>query len=126
VTLDDLAALQWLEPWRAVVSGLEVELKNELGAGHVLHGHKAISVARRFDTDDVLFLLLEHPSPLAVVQLTWTGRTERTSQSPRTTLYASLEDFIERRMTPDHDEHTRRAGNGVRDHDDKAGWRRRV
>ena len=104
VTLDDLAAVRWLEPWRAVVSGLEVELKNELGHGHPLYGHKAISVARRFDTDDVLFLLLEHPSPLAVVHLTWTGRTERNGLEPHATLYASMEDFVERRMKPDRDE----------------------
>jgi len=108
VTLDDLAALQWLEPWRAVVSGLEVELKNEVGEGHALYGQKAISVARRFDTDDVLFLLLEHPSPLAVVHLTWTGRTEQNRNWPHTTFYASLDDFVERRMKPDHGEHSER------------------
>ena len=106
VTLDDLAGLQWLEPWRAVVSGLEVELKNEIGDGHPLYGQKAISVARRFDSDDVLFLLLEHSSPLAVVHLTWTSRTEKNRNWPQTTLYASMDDFVERCMKPDHAEHT--------------------
>jgi hypothetical protein len=106
VTLDDLAALQWLEPWRAVVSGLEVELKNELGEGHPLFGQKAISVARRYDNDDVLFLLLEHASPLAVVHLTWTGRKEKNSQWPHTMLFASLDDFVEGCMKRDHGEHT--------------------
>ena len=102
VTLDDLAAVQWLEPWRAVVSGLEVELRNEVGDVHPLYGQKAISVARRADTDNVLFLLLEHAQPLAVVHLTWTGRTERHRDWPHTTFYSSLEDFIERCMIPDH------------------------
>lgn len=102
VTLDDLGALQWLEPWRAVVSGLEVELKNEIGEGHPLYGQKAISVARRFDSDDVLFLLLEHAAPLAVVHLTWMGRTEKNSNWPHTTFYGSMDDFVERCMKPDH------------------------
>jgi len=109
VTLDDLAALHWLEPWRAVVSGLEVELKNEIGEGHPLFGQKAISVARRFDSDDVLFLLLEHPSPLAVVHLTWMGRTEKNCNWPHTTLYGSMDDFVERCMRPDHQAY---AGSG--------------
>jgi hypothetical protein len=104
VTLDDLAAVKWLEPWRAVVPGLEVELRNETGAGHPLFGQKAISVGRRYDTDDVLFLLLEHPAALAVVHLTWTGRPERNSGWPQTTFYSSLEDWIERCMKPDHED----------------------
>ena len=102
VTLDDLSAVPWLEPWRAVVPGLEVELRNEASVGHPLFGQKAISVARRFDSDDVLFLLLDHPAPLAVVHLSWTGRPERNSDWPHTTFYESLEDFTDRCMKPDH------------------------
>lgn len=102
VTLDDLSAIHWLEPWRAVVPGLEVELRNECSAGHALFGQKAISVARRFDSDDVLFLLLEHPAPLAVVHLSWTGRPERNPDWPHTTFFDSLEEFVEKRLTPDH------------------------
>lgn len=104
VTLDDLAILKWHEPWCAVVPGLEIELRNETGEGHPLFGQKAISVGRRRDSDDVLFLLLDHPSPLAVVQLTWTGRPERNGDWPRTTFYSSLQEFVDRRMTSDHRE----------------------
>lgn len=104
VTLDDVSAVHWLEPWRAVVPGLEVELRNEASAGHPLFGQKAISVARRFDSDDVLFLLLDHPAPLAVVHLSWTGRPERNSAWPHTTFYESLEQFAEQCMVPDHRE----------------------
>ena len=100
VTLDDLATLQWQEPWRAVVPGLEVELRNETGDRHPLYHQKAISVGRRHDTDDVLFLLLDHPAPLAVVHLTWSGRPERNNHWPQTTFYASLDDWIERCMKP--------------------------
>jgi hypothetical protein len=102
VTLDDLAAVKWLEPWRAVVPGLEVELRNETAAGHPLFGHKAISVGRRRDTDDVLFLLLDHHAPLAVVHLTWTGKPEPNGAWPQTTFYSSLEDWLERCMKADH------------------------
>ncbi len=104
VTLDDVAAVHWLDPWRAVVPGLEVELRNEVSAGHALFGQKAISVARRFDSDDVLFLLLEHPEPLAVVHLSWTGRPEPNRAWPHTTFYESIEDFAGRCMLPDHRE----------------------
>ena len=104
VTLDDLAALAWREPWRPIVPGLEVELRNETCDGHPLFGQKAISVGRRHDTDDVLFLLLEHPAPLAVVHLTWRGRPERAGSWPHTTFYSSLQEFVDRCMTPDHRE----------------------
>jgi hypothetical protein len=79
-------------------------LCKEVGEGHALFGRKAISVARRQDSDDVLFLLLDHPSPLAVVRLTWTGRKERSSNWPQTTFYSSLTDWVERCMKPDHAE----------------------
>ena len=103
-TLDDLTALPFLEPWHMAVPGLEAELTNEVGESHPLFGRKAISVARRQDSDDVLFLLLDHPSPLAVVHLTWTGRRERHSSWPQTTFYASLHDWVELCMKPDHAE----------------------
>ena len=102
VTLDDLNALQWLRPWRKVVPGLEIELRNETSEGHPLYGRKAISVGRRTDNDDVLFLLLDHPSPLAVVHLTWTGRPERNTSWPQTTFYPTLQEWVERCMKADH------------------------
>ena len=102
VTLDDLAGLAWREPWRPIVPGLEVELRNETVEGHPLFGEKAISVGRNHDTDDVLFLLLEHSAPLAVVHLTWRGRPDRTVNWPHTTFYSSLQEFVDRCMTPDH------------------------
>ena len=68
-TLDEVAALQLVEPWLRAVPGLEAELRKEVSEGHALYGKKAISVARRQDSDDVLFLLLDHPSPLAVVRI---------------------------------------------------------
>ena len=103
-TLDDVAAMQFLDPWYRAVPGLEGELRNEVGEGHPLHGRKAIAVARRQDSDDVLFLLLDHPSPFAVVHLTWSGKPERNSNWPQTTFYTSLQDWVDRCMKPDHAE----------------------
>jgi hypothetical protein len=100
-TLDDLNALELLEPWHRVVPGLESELRNEVSDGHALFNRKAISVARRRDSDEVLFLLLDHPSPLAVVRLKWTGRPG-TGAWPQTTFYTSLHDWVELCMKPDH------------------------
>lgn len=105
LTLDELAGVQWLDPWRPVVAGLEAELKSEASAGHPLFGQQAVSVGRRTDTDDVLFLLDGHPAPLAVVRLTWSGRRERNPEWPQTTFYSSLEDWIERCMRLDHLHH---------------------
>jgi hypothetical protein len=105
LTLDEVNAVHFLEPWHAAVPGLEAELRNEVTDGHPLYGRKAISVARRQDSDDVLFLLLDHPSPLAVVHLTWSGRPERNTNWPQTTFYTSLQDWVERCMKPDHAEY---------------------
>ena len=54
LTLDDVAAMQFLDPWYRAVPGLEGELRNEVSEGHPLYGRKAISVARRQDSDDAL------------------------------------------------------------------------
>jgi hypothetical protein len=102
MNLDDLAKIQWLEPWRPTSSGLEAELEKEIGSMHPLFGRKAISVGRRDDCDDVLFFLPDNPAPLAVVHLIWTGATEMKSQFPHTTFYSSLDDWIERCMRQDY------------------------
>jgi len=91
--------LNWLEPWEPTTHDFEAELHRELIAGHPLFGVRAIAVGRRCDCDDVLFLLSEHSSPLAVVHLTW--QRETTPDWPHTELYASLADWIERCMKPD-------------------------
>jgi len=105
MNLEDLKNLKWLDPWYQASPGLEAELERETGTGHPLHGRKAISVGRRFDRDDVLFILPDNPSPLAVVHLTWKGKREKDPEWPRTTFYSSLEDWIENRMKPDHYEY---------------------
>lgn len=104
MNLDGLANLQWLGPWYpASSSGLEAELRKELGPGHPLFRSQAVAVGRRGDCDDVLFFLPNGPAPLAVVHLTWSGGAEG-SEWPQTTFYESLDDWVERRMKPDHAE----------------------
>lgn len=108
--LDGLATLQWLEPWYPASSaGLEAELQRELGRGHPLFGSRAVAVGRRGDCDDVLFFLPDGPTPLAVVHLTWSGGAGN-REWPRTTFYESLDDWVERRMRPDHSEFEGDAG----------------
>ena len=106
--LEDLANIEWLEPWSPRSAGLEIELEKEIGNGHPLHGKEAIAVGRRNDQDDVLFFLPNNSQPLAVVHLTWKGSTEQSPEWPRTKFYSSLEDWIQHRMNLDHLELTLR------------------
>jgi hypothetical protein len=90
-----------LEPWGPVnnAQGLETELQRELGPGHRLHGRLDLrAVARRADCDDVLFV---SDTIAAVVHLTWAK--EPTAEHPQTEIFSSIEDFVARRMNPDHD-----------------------
>jgi hypothetical protein len=99
--LNALRAVVWLPPWAPCAPGLEGELAREVGPRHPLAELAAVAVARRSDTDDVLFFLPNAPSPLAVVHLTWSS-TREPSPWPATTFYTSLEDWIEHRMQPDY------------------------
>jgi hypothetical protein len=102
MNLDDLTKLQWLEPWYPAASaGLEAELEKELAPSHPLFGSRAVAVGRRADCDDALFFLPDNSLPLAVVHLTWSGGGGN-REWPRTTFYESLDDWVERRMKPDH------------------------
>jgi hypothetical protein len=69
----------FLPPWRPVTAaeseGLAGQLAREVGGNreHPLHGLRTRAVARRSDTDDVLFAVEGGPAPLAEVHLTWAG-----------------------------------------------------
>lgn len=98
--------IELLEPWCAIDdrSGVEQELARELPAGHVLAGKTVRAVARRDDRDDVLFEVagMEY----AVVHLTWRRQRETDPRWPSTELYATLEDWREQTMLPDHEDYT--------------------
>jgi hypothetical protein len=102
---NSLSQISWLEPWRPEPAGLEIELEKEIDPSHPLFGQKAISVARRVDTDDVLFYLPDLASPLAEVHLTWKGSVEKDPQWPWTTFYSSVVEWIEKSMKRDHQEY---------------------
>jgi hypothetical protein len=94
---------QWLAPWRPLRPGEEAlgeELRREIGPRHPFFGREAIAVARRDDNDDVLFALPDSEFLLAVVHLTWSGRTEGSPEWPETTFYTGWPDWIERCMLP--------------------------
>jgi hypothetical protein len=55
-----------------------------------------IAVARATNKDDVLFWLPDGPAGFAEVHLTWTGKRESRPEWPRTRLFSSFEDWVER------------------------------
>jgi hypothetical protein len=95
----------WLEPWEPVSDSADIlicELRRELAEEHVLFKVPVAAVARRTDSDDVLFATIESSKPLAVVHLTWSGRSEPDPLWPHTTLYDGWQDWIVRCQIPDH------------------------
>lgn|GEM_PF-1000483 len=95
----------WLEPWvgldEKTASTLEKELTREVGTDHRLSGLVCGALARREDSDDVLFQLGGVGGAVAVVHLTWTSRPPEQAPSPETGVYAQLSDWIEYGMLED-------------------------
>jgi len=93
----EIAGIRWPPHWVPVETPqFEARLTNEVGPGHVLYGRPVRAIGRRLDTDDVLFYLPDGPTLLAVVRLTYSERTpEPDPRFPYTTLYASVEEWIE-------------------------------
>ena len=91
-------------PWIAIdgSAALEAELAQELGDQHSLLGATARAIARREDSDDVLFRLDAGPALFAVVHLTWSGRVEQDPRWPAFELYGTLSDWRRDRMERDH------------------------
>jgi hypothetical protein len=101
--------LHLLEPWTSV--GLhgeqcERELALECGPRHSLHGRKMRAIATRQDCDDVLFVSTDDPFIVAVVHLTYANKPEPDPRWPGTAFFASLDDWLERGMKPDHEDFT--------------------
>jgi hypothetical protein len=105
MNLDDLAKMDWLEPWGAVArpisTGLEAELEKEVVPGHPLYGHRVAAVGRRFDRDEVLYFIKDGAYPLAVVHLLWREKVEgEDSLWPWTVFYSSMEEWRKESMRP--------------------------
>jgi len=101
----DFRDFSWISPWQPIsAAGCEAyaaELRSELAADHPLFAVPFTAVGRVFQDDDVLFILDGHPSPLAVVHLTFTGSPEKDGRWPTAQFYPSLEEWVEKRMIPD-------------------------
>jgi len=104
----EIDRVKWLAPWapvpRDTARGLEAELAKEVAPGHQLFGLPAQAVARRLDTDDVLFLVPGNPGSdhYVVVHLTWRGVTETDTTWPVTERYQSFGQWVDTRMRTDH------------------------
>jgi hypothetical protein len=93
----------WRAPWTPVIiAGPSAELTREAGPKHPLHHRPAVAIGRRLDDDDVLFYLPAGPAPLAVVHLTYSARLlEPDPRFPHTTLYESVQEWVDTCMIPD-------------------------
>ena len=102
----------WLEPWYPVdefgpekavemAAALEKQFRREICCSHVLHGESVSLIARRADTDDVLFALAN--GRVAEVHLTWRRGTEPDPRWPDTRIFASLEEWRRESMVPLHE-----------------------
>jgi hypothetical protein len=99
-----------LVPWREVPADegalMDAQLQRELSLKHPLYGVMAKAVARTGARDDVLFELTGHEKPLADVHLTWSQKPLHTPKFPTTKFYATWEDWVEKKLIPDHEEYS--------------------
>ncbi len=101
----DTEAMEWLQPWEKVegsAANLERQLNREVTEGHPLFGLSVTALARRRDTDDVVFAVGVPTRRLAAVHLTWAGRQE--PPFPETDLFETFEAFRAAVMEPGHAE----------------------
>ena len=101
----------WLIPWHPLPDGTPEdgtsrELYSELCSQHVLFGIRACPVGGRQDCDDVLFELLDGSGRFAVVHLTYAQHPEPDPRWPDTEIFRDWDDFVQKRMQPDHDDWT--------------------
>jgi hypothetical protein len=91
-------------PWAPVDKqreNLVGELEREVNDRHVLWGRRMHALARRTDSDDVLFEIEGDDISYAVVHLTWSGKQETDPRWPHVQLFSSLESWASERMMKD-------------------------
>lgn len=96
--------MEWLVPWMAASgpSDFVDELHREAPIGHRLWWAPVRCLGFRKDCDDVLFSLEDGSGRVAIVHLTY--RAETDAAYPSKEISASLEEFIEKQMRPDHED----------------------
>lgn len=89
-------------PWMALdgSASLEAQLEREAGEGHPLRAGTATAIARREDTDDVLFALPDGPVRFAVVRLGQSDEGAHDSRELRFDSYDTLSDWRRDRKAP--------------------------
>jgi hypothetical protein len=94
-------------PWILETNGepLEIELKRELRTDGILFAKEVKAIARRVDCDDVLFIVDDPGHLLAVVRLTWSGKTDPNKGWPHTILYRDWETWKSECMDPDAEDY---------------------
>lgn len=90
-------------PWErtGLGVGLGEEQAPEIAPGHRLEGKAVRTVARRVDTDDVLFQIDSDPPVFASVHLTWKAMRETDPAWPSARLFDSRETWRLEEMLPD-------------------------
>lgn len=99
LTLAEIEAFAWFGTWEAITNDverqfLETELTTTLHTEHILYKRHVTAIARRTDTDDVLFLVRSIANggvitELAEVHLAYSA--ERTRDVPHSVVFSSLE-----------------------------------
>ena len=98
----------WADDWKLSMTILEYQrawesqLKREVGIGHVLYGRDVKLIARRWDTDDALFLLED--GSVADVHLTWAEEPGPNPGWPVAGISPSLDIWADEAMRPLHEE----------------------
>lgn len=102
--------MKFCVPWHSIVDDpaqpaeLARELVRELAPGHPLYGLSFQAMARRQDSDDVLFCLLDGTYRVAVVHLTWISNPPDRPPWPSSQIYEDLDCWVQECMLPDHAE----------------------
>jgi len=101
---------KFIEPWYSIdeysasnKTAMEQEVKNEIPKGHALYGEELHVIARRDDEDTVLYQIGDSVR-VAIVHLTWSGKTESIG-FPVTTILKDVGEFIETVMKQDVENH---------------------
>ncbi|BDD03903.1 hypothetical protein [Aureibacter tunicatorum] len=102
-------AIEFLQPWYRIEESnrskaLENELRKELSPEHQLFNNELKAIAKREDTDDVLFQF-DNSERYAVVHLTWKNKNEKNHNYPRTEIFEHWTDLYENRILFDYREY---------------------
>ena len=100
--------MEWLDRWCGVENAAQSyrdtfrdQLAREVSWGHPLY-KLPVELIARGNGDDCLYKILDGSERVAFVHLVWQGRQR--PPSPGTDIYASLNEWMEQHMIPEHKE----------------------